>query len=166
MSLRSLLPLALALVLFGCATGPRSVCVLDYRIISGEPEYSHLARAIPEFITTELANTPNVRVREPQDVDRYLSEHRWSIWDHTRLQGLGRALHADYFILGSVTKLGGNFVIESRLYSVRQGHVVPGTAVRETCRSEQDILVEVRSIAEQMRYQIVARTPQTQGIGG
>ena len=157
----------LALTLLGCVYQPRSVCVLDFQIITADSEYTHLSRAIPEFLTTELANTPNLRVREPQDVDRLLSttRQRWTLRDHSRLRGLGRALHTDYLLLGSVTRLGENFVIESRLYSVARGHVVPGTAVRETCRSEQDILVQVRSIAEQLRYQIVARSLRPQ-LGG
>jgi TolB-like protein len=149
----SLIPLGLT----GCVTtSPHSVCVLEYEIITPEPEYRYLAKAIPEFITNELANTAELRVQDPQDVERYISR-RWTVRDTTRLRRLGKALGTEYFILGSVTRLGENFVIESRLFSVNRGHIVPGTAFRETCRSEQDILVQARSIADRLRYQIVAR---------
>lgn len=167
---RLLAALALgATALAGCATSPRTtVCVLDYEIISADQEYSYLAKAIPEFLTTELSSTPQLRVQDPQDVERYLTR-RWTWQDTTRLRRLGRALGTDYFILGSVTRLGDSFVIESRLFSVDRGHVVPGTAFRETCRAEEDILVQVRSISDRLRYQIVARAearaPGTQPAG-
>ena len=160
--------LALAVLTMGCVHQVRTVCVLDYQIIAAEPDIGHLARAIPEFLTNELTNTPRMRVQDPQDVDRFMSdlEQRWTLRNHSRLQGLGRSLGTDYFILGSVTRLGENFVIESRLFSVQRGHVVPGTAFRETCLDEQDILVQVRSIAEQLRYQILARTHPSTAVGG
>ena len=56
-----------------------------------------------------------------------------------------------------MTRIDDEFVIESRLFSVMRGHVVPGTAFRETCASESDILGEVKTIAERLRFQIEAR---------
>jgi TolB-like protein len=159
---RIVLAVIASLVAVGCATpSERVVCVLDFKVITPHDDQSHLARAIPEFITSELAQTPRVLVQDPQDVDRYVT-HRgksWMLSDFGRLRGLGRSLGTDYFILGSVTRLGENFVIESRLFSVERGHVVPGTTFRQTCTSEDAILVQVGTLAEQLRYQILARTP-------
>jgi len=164
--MRLALPLlALSVLLVSCARHTSTVCVLDYQIISAEDDYRFLSRAIPEFLTSELAGSQRLYVRDPQDVDRLMNdlEQRWTLRDHTRLKNLGRRLNADYFILGSVTRLGERFVIESRLFSVKRGHVVPGTAMRETCDSEREILTQVRSVAERMRFQILARTPQPPG---
>ncbi|MBN1477037.1 hypothetical protein JXA47_09800 [Candidatus Sumerlaeota bacterium] len=159
----SLVALILSGLATGCFLGPtRSVCVLDYQVISAGPEHTHLARAIPEFLTHELSQNPRLEVQDPQDVDRYLSdlEQRWTVRDHSRLQGLGMALGSDYFVLGSVTSLGPRFVVESRLFSIERGAIVPGTAFRRICQDEQDILMQIESIAEQLRHQILARTPE------
>ena len=123
----------------GCVRAPeRQVCVMDFQVISADDEFDHLAEAIPEFLTAELTRTSRMRLRDPQDLARYLTglERGWSMWDHPRLKRIGEALGTDYLVLGSVTRLGENFVIESRLFSVPKGHVVPGTAFRETCASE------------------------------
>ncbi len=165
MHLRAIPGILAACVLIGCAPQTRIVCVLDYEIIAPGSEYQYLARAIPEFLTNELAKTARMRVQDPQDVDRFISnrEQRWVIRSPARLKRLGRSPGSDYFILGSVTRLGDNFVIESRLFSVERGHVVPGTAVREICRSEREILARVRLIADRMRYQVLARSPTAAG---
>jgi TolB-like protein len=140
---------------------------MDFQVISAEPGYDHLAEAIPEFLTDELTRTSGMRLKDPQDLNRYLTnvEQRWTLRDHARLRSVGEAMGTDYFILGSVTRLGDNFVIESRLFSVPQGHVVPGTAFRETCSSVHDILPQVRVLADQLEYQILARTPFPENQG-
>jgi TolB-like protein len=161
--MRSLLCAALcALSLGGCAVNNHTVCALSYDVIAPEAECKHLARAIPEFLTHELSSTAEIRVQDPQDAERYLAR-RWAPPETWRLRRLGRALGADYLILGSVTKLEDQFIIESRLFSVARGHVVPGTAHRETCQSESEIPEHVEAIADHMRYQILARVqPRSQ----
>lgn len=158
----SALSLALCALALGCARSPeRYVCVMDFQVISPDAGYEHLAEAIPEFLTDELTRTAHMRIKDPQDLNRYLTnvEQRWTLRDHARLRSLGNAMGTDYFVLGSVTRLGDEFVIESRLFSVPGGHVVPGTAFRETCGSVHDILPQVQILADHLEYQILARTP-------
>jgi TolB-like protein len=145
----------------GCTTGTRSVCVLPYEVITPDPRCEYLSQAVPEFLTNELSRTPLIEVQDPQEANLRIESlrNRWSLRDYSRLDTVGLRLGTDYFILGSITRLEDRFILESRLFSVYRGRVVPGTAFRRTCQTEQGILQEIPGIAGELRHQILMRTP-------
>lgn len=146
--------LPLCLLLFaGCVARPCSVYVMNFEVIAKEPEYQYLGKVVSELLTHELANTPEFSVLDPQERSG-LQRKDWP------LKKIGRVLRADYLIMGSITHLDETFVLEGRLFSVDRGHVVPGTTVKQICRTEEEIPYNVARLAEQLRYQIQARSWQ------
>lgn len=156
---------ALSALALGCTHATRSVCVLPYEVISADPRCEYLSEAIPEFLTNELSRTPMIEVQDPQEGHLRITtlRSRWALRDYSRLDTVGRQLGTDYFVLGSVTRLEGRYVLESRLFSVHSGRVVPGSAFRRTCADESDILRQVPEMAAELRHQILVRTPAAAG---
>jgi hypothetical protein len=95
-----------------------------------------------EYLTSYLTNSGIIMLRERQDIGVYLTEIEGSSWDqvrYNRLRSLGKKLKVEYIVLGSVSRLEGNFVVSARLFSVKKGEVIPGTAVTQSCRREYEL---------------------------
>ncbi len=147
----------------------KRVMVMDFENATGDLQYDKLSKAIPEFIMTHMSSYPGIIFIEHQEVNLFIDENGWqqdgSLKGLRGWQALGRQLDVDYLVVGSVSKLGENFIIVSRLFSVPGGHVVPGTAVRQSCRSEEELFLRAKFIADTLRGQITGRQQQVAGGG-
>ena len=68
--------------------------------------------------------------------------------------GIGKKLKADYLVVGSISRLQENFIINARLFSVATGEIVPGTSRTRSCRRESDLYPLIQSLAHFMGYQV------------
>jgi TolB-like protein len=154
-----MLALALIPLLLQCACTfvPYRVMVMDFDYYSKAPDDQYLATAIPEFLIGTLGNEHICRLLERQDMRTYFTtfkeertkEGRWN-----KLKRFGEAIGADYLVLGSVSRLDENYILEARLFSVRDGAVVPGTAVWQSGSSAREIFDKSRYIAKFLAYQL------------
>jgi TolB-like protein len=147
----------------------KRLMVMDFANATGEMQLDKLSKAIPEYIITHMSSYPGIIFVEHQEVNLYIDEQGWqqdsALKGLKGWQALGRRLDVDYLVVGSVSKLGeDNFTIAARLYSVQLGQNMPGSAFSRSCRSEEDLFLLSKVIADSLRDHLQRRQPQT--IGG
>lgn len=139
-------------LLAGCAQiRDRRVLIMNFEssVPGGDKTY---ASSLAEMMTSCLANSPRVVVLDRQDLAGLLS--RTSGARALRWQEIGRRAGADYVIVGSISRLDQNFIINARLLSVLTGKIVNGSSVTRYARREEDIYPAVQAICDVLSYQI------------
>lgn len=149
------------LVLGGCARiSTKRVAVMDFDNLTGADNYQFLKGAMGEYLTSYLTNSGVIMLRERQDIGVCLAEIDGSTWDkerYDRLRTLGKKLKVQYIVLGSVSRLEGNFVVSARLFSVKTGEVIPGTSVTQSCRQEYELYDRAQLLGGYLFQQLKSR---------
>jgi TolB-like protein len=149
------------LVLGGCARiNTKRVAVMDFDNLTGADNYQFLKGAMGEYLTSYLTNSGIIMLRERQDIGVCLAEIDGSTWDkerYDRLRTLGKKLKVQYIVLGSVSRLEGNFVVSARLFSVKTGEVIPGTSVTQSCRQEYELYDRAQLLGGYLFQQLKSR---------
>jgi len=126
---------------------------MDFENANNDVKLDKFTRAVAENFTNIMANYPEVFILDRQDVNRYLDEIDRSASQSkrvTRFQQLGQRLDFDFMVVGSVAKYDNLYLIQCRLFSVKRGEIIPGTARQKTCRTESEIIEVCRILGEQM----------------
>jgi len=109
----------------------RSVAVLGFQNVSGQPDEGWLSTAISEMLSTELAAGEELRMISGEDVARMKQELPWkgegSLAKDTLVR-IHRDLGSDFLVLGSYTVLGEKgkqqLRLDLRLQDARNGEIV------------------------------------------
>jgi DNA-binding winged helix-turn-helix (wHTH) protein/tetratricopeptide (TPR) repeat protein len=133
----------------------RSVAVLGFQNISGQPDESWLSTAISEMLSTELAAGDELRMISGEDIARMKQELPWkgegSLAKDT-LERIHRNLGSDFLVLGSYTVLGEKgkqqLRLDLRLQDARNGEIVAELGETGT---EADLFDLLSSAGEQLR---------------
>ena len=155
-------------LLFGCMTPYKRVLIMNFDNATGDPSCEKLEVAVPEYLTTYMSHYEGMIFLERQAVNQYMLDHGLKndalFRNPNNWKLLGQQQGADYLIAGSISRLGENFIIVARLFSVDKGVVVPGSSVNQYCREEEDIYLKIQIIAEFLRRQILRMRVQAQPI--
>ncbi len=103
-------------------------------------ESRSLFGVLPELLTTQLANLPNIRVVERIRIQDLLDELALQEQGITEADGLrvGQMLNADFVLLGSVGTSGLTYTVGARLLRVDTGEAVGGRQILcEECRGPE-----------------------------
>ncbi|MBN1517688.1 hypothetical protein JXA32_14085 [Candidatus Sumerlaeota bacterium] len=163
-TLRLLMLLVFPAISAGCYANYKRVLVMNFESATGANDADKLSIAVPEYIMTFMSGERGIVLLERQDINRFLEPvegvelPKDSRLMQRRWKALGAWAGADYLIVGSVSKLDDNYTIVARLFSVEKGVVVPGSAVRESCRSEEEIFYQSQKVARAMTAHIHRRT--------
>jgi|HubBroStandDraft_1064217.scaffolds.fasta_scaffold01453_5 tetratricopeptide (TPR) repeat protein len=106
-----------------------SIAVLNFKNLSGQPDKTWLAAALPEMLTTELAAGEKLRTVSGEDVARTKIDLALPDADSYAPRTLARIrknLNADYVVLGSYLALppGGKIRLDIRLQRSADGEIV------------------------------------------
>jgi len=106
-----------------------SIAVLNFKNLSGRPDKTWLAAALPEMLTTELAAGEKLRTVSGEDVARTKIDLALPDADSYALRTLSRIrknLNADYVVLGSylASGPGGKIRLDIRLQRAADGETV------------------------------------------
>jgi TolB-like protein len=143
------------LVVMGCQSDPRvrRVAVLEFDVAMPGGRNPHHSRTIAELLTASLAGDSRLGVVDRSDIAQGVAVVEPGS-DPQRLQQLGRRLHADYLIEGSLSRLEDTYILNARLFSVATGETVPGTSYFKSFRSEEDLYPSIQSVARFMAWQV------------
>ena len=86
----------------------RSIAVLPFKNLSGDPGQDYLADGITELLTTELGKALPVRVTARNSAMRFREGDR-------SVSAIAKELNADSLVEGSVTQTGGRLRVTARL---------------------------------------------------
>ncbi|MBN1999607.1 hypothetical protein JW935_18780 [candidate division KSB1 bacterium] len=82
------------------------------------------ADAVADILSTELFNTNRFRVIERTAIAQLLQEHQLQmtgVTDMSQAAELGKVLNAEKIMIGSVSRLGQTYIINTRLVDVQTG---------------------------------------------
>jgi len=143
----------------GCASvTPARVAVIDFENLTADTEYDHVEGAIAEYLTTHLANSGVIRLCDRQDIyngfamiDLAKSEkERYARW-----RRLGKKIGADYLVGGSISRLEGSFILTGRVFNVRRGEIIPGSAATEARKQGYEIYYSAQKLVSFLATQLL-----------
>lgn len=142
-------------LLTSCASAlrDRRVLVMNFEnaVPGGEKEASY-SNALAEMVTASLANSPRIALLDRQSLTGLLSQTagpKALLW-----QDIGRKAKADYVLVGSISRLEQNYLINARLLSVKTGEIVKGSSISRYARREEDIYPAVQAMCTVLSYQL------------
>ncbi|PYQ08869.1 MAG: hypothetical protein DMF82_00595 [Acidobacteria bacterium] len=126
----------------------RSVAVLGFKNLSGNPEVGWLSTALADMLTTELAAGGRLRTIPGENVGRMKME--LSLTDaeslaRDTLAKVGRNLGTDTVLLGSYLSLDDQIRLDMRVQDVAAGETVASMAESGTERGLVDLVTRVGS---------------------
>jgi tetratricopeptide (TPR) repeat protein len=135
-----------------------SIAVLNFKNLSGQPDKTWLAAALPEMLTTELAAGEKLRTVSGEDVARTKIDLALPDADSYAPRTLARIrknLNADYVVLGSYLAIGpsGRIRLDIRLQRAADGEIV--AAVPES-GDESEISALVARAGSELRGKLGA----------
>jgi TolB-like protein len=126
---RRILFTALFLASIAAAREKITVAVLDFEPKNVERES---AEAITDLLRTELFNTGRFMVVERQKIQKILEEQKFQmsgLTDTDQAAQIGRLLNVKKIMIGTVNRLGGTHIINTRIVDVQSGLVELAEAV-------------------------------------
>jgi TolB-like protein len=150
---RALIPALFCLASAAFARDKITVAVLDF-----EPKNVELqsAEAITDLLRTELFNTGRFMVVERQKIQKILEEQKLQmsgLTDTDQAAEIGRLLNVRKIMIGTVNRLGGTHIINTRIVDVQSGLVELAVAV-ESKGGEERLPDSVTELALKISYKI------------
>jgi TolB-like protein len=112
---------------------PKRIALVDFRNLTGDPDYDRYQQSIPDQIQTALAGTGNLRLVERGQLESALQELKLGmdaiVDDQTAVQ-LGRVLQANAIVTGSYQREGSMLQITARVIDVETSEVITGVIER------------------------------------
>lgn len=114
------------------------------------------AEAVSDLLRTELFNTGSFKVVERAKIQKILEEQRFQMSGVTstdQAAEIGRLLNVNKIMVGSVTKLGQTFIINTRIVDVQSGVVTLAEA--SECRGgEEQLPTAITELALKISYKV------------
>ncbi len=128
----------------------KTVAVLYFDVAAATEEYDYLATGIPEMLTTDLANQPDIIVVERERLEEVLEEMALGgtgITDTDTALKVGEVLNVELLILGNLTVAGESFRLDTQILEVKTAEIIG--AVKAATEDEGDLfeLVDVTAAA-------------------
>lgn len=103
------------------------IAVNDFQNLGKEPTDLHIGESVGELLSRAFANSPEVTVVERKNLAKLFDElnlmEAGVVEDNGAVEA-GRLLGANYIVLGSVARLGSQFMINGRVVDTNTGKVV------------------------------------------
>ena len=119
----------------------------------------YVSNAVSEMISTEMAKKNDVQVIERSQMGQILEEQGLQMTgctDSSCAVQVGKLLSARKILIGTVSKLGNNFTIVSRVVDVEKGSV--DFADSERCAKEDDVEAAARILAVKLVNRIAGKS--------
>jgi eukaryotic-like serine/threonine-protein kinase len=144
------------------AAGPRhAVAVLPLADETGDPALSWTATGAAEMLAASLAESPDLRVLDPQRVFRTLRDLQLAggRYDEATLRRLATLLEVDRLVAGSVRKAGPTTRLDVRLASTGPGGGMDTRHLGAESAEEGGLFALVSGLGEQLRAALGAGPP-------
>lgn len=111
----------LLMVCFAFGQGKPTIAVLS---LEAKNTHQETADAVADILSTELFNSKKFNVVERQLITRILEEQKLQmtgVTDMSQAVEIGKVLNVEKIMIGSVSRLGQTFIINTRLVDVKTG---------------------------------------------
>jgi len=149
--------------------GRRSIAVLGFKNVSGNPDTAWLSAALSEMLTTELMAGQTLRAISEEDIERMkinLSFAEPESLSRASLSRVYKSLGSDYVVDGSYLCVGGsegNVRIDLRLEDAAHGETIAAMAESGTVTALPKLIARVGAdLGDKLR---IPRIPPTELAG-
>ncbi len=129
-----------------------SIAVIRFKSLNQEAHDISLGDLVSETFTSALVNSSAFKIIEREQLDKVIKEMEMSktgFIDTTDAVQIGKMLHADAIITGSVALLGGQIQLNARIIDIESAYVI--SAESKTARyTLQNINTVVNSIVRKL----------------
>jgi TolB-like protein len=135
------------------AGGKIKVAVLDFE---GKNMSQEDTEALTDLLRTELFNTGRFIVIERQKIQKIIEEQKFQmtgLTDTDEAAQIGRLLNVKKIMIGTMTRLGGTHIINTRIVDVQSGQVELAEAV-ESKGGEELLPNSVNELALKISYKV------------
>lgn len=104
-----------------------SIAVIHFKTLNKEAQDISLGELVSETFTSALVNSRNFKIIEREQLDKVVKEMEMSqtgIIETTDAVEIGKILHADAIITGSVALLKGQIQLNARIIEVKSAYVI------------------------------------------
>ncbi|MBN1625571.1 MAG: VCBS repeat-containing protein [Deltaproteobacteria bacterium] len=146
------------------AKAPKKVAVLPFKM-NADKDLTFLQEGIMDMISSRLAWKGEVELLEKDVVKKEVAGIKGGLNKENAID-VGKALHVDYVIIGSLTVFGESVSIDARILNVSKGEELI-TAFNQS-RGMDEVIPTVNQFAQDINAKILGRQvrPQTYPVGG
>jgi curli biogenesis system outer membrane secretion channel CsgG len=127
------------------------VAVSNFQINTNEVELQGLSTDIPQTLTEAFIGGRYIKPVERQEFERLFDEYKLSLsglTDEETAVEVGKVLGAEYILLGSMIKVGGNVKMNCRLIRTETSEIVFTDSVRGAYDTLFDLEDELSALVE------------------
>ena len=125
-----------------------NIAVMEIKSIN-VPE--SMGKSITEILIAELAKSGNFNIIERSQIKKIFEEHALQMMvleDPSKAADTGKLLNAEKMLIGTLSKVGGSFVLSIRIIDVEKGNTE--IALKESTRKEKEIVKISEKIANNL----------------
>jgi len=129
-----------------------SIAVIKFKSLNQEAHEISLGDLVSETFTSALVNSSAFKIIEREQLDKVIKEMEMSktgFIDTTDAIEIGKMLHADAIITGSVALLGGQIQLNARIIDIESAYVISAES-KTTRYTLQNINTVVNSIVRKL----------------
>ena len=142
-------------MLIACAHAPtirdRRVIVLEFENSIQDESAQPLSRALAELVTAELVNQPRVAII---DRGRITSLEAFNRQQRQRTGWIRKPPQPDYLIVGAISRLNHNYIINTRIFSVSLGEFIKGSTLSKFCDREEDLYPVMQAMTQGLAFHL------------
>jgi len=130
-----------------------ALAVLDFE---GKQVDQIKTEAVTDLLRTELFNTGSFKVIERQRIVQIIEEQKFQasgMTDTDRAVEIGRLLNVEKIMIGTVTKLGYTYIINTRIVDVQSGAVILAEAI-ERRGGEDELPGAIAELATTISFKV------------
>lgn len=104
-----------------------SIAVIQFKTLNKEAKEIDLGDLVSETLTSALVNSSGFRIIERQQLNKVIGEMEMSqtgFIETTNAVSIGKMLHADAIITGSVALLGDQIQVNARIIDIESAYVI------------------------------------------
>ena len=138
------------LLLLSSLFGAKYLAVLD---LEAESISESEAKILTQRLTSRIIELSDYTVVERANIDKILNEQKFQhsgCTDSECAVEIGQLLNADVTVVGTVSKLGKTYTIDSRIIDVRNGEALGSASYTHTGNIDQLVKYGIESVAREL----------------
>jgi TolB-like protein len=112
-----------------------SIAVIHFKTLNKEAQEIALGELVSETFTSALVNSQNFKIIEREQLDKVVKEiemNQTGFIETTDAVEIGKMLHADAIITGSVALLAGQIQLNARIIEIESAYVISADSMTTT----------------------------------
>ncbi len=139
-----------------------SIAVIEFKTLNQEARDIALGDLVSESFTTALVNSNNFKIIEREQLDKVVHEMEMTqtgFIETTNAVEIGKMLHADAIITGSVALLNNQIQLNARIIEIESAYVISAESAT-TRYSLNNINQAIHTIVNNLSYKLMTSRPK------